>query len=153
MSSKQNSSIREPGNPRDLASHARMTILLVEDDESVREFVRIVLDHAGYAVVTAQDGEQGLDEYLANPTHFDLLLSDVMMPNRTGPELVEVIRRVRPDARVLFMSAYSGGTAANPFELATGITLLEKPFSIGQLLHAVAEALPENSMSEPGNSE
>ena len=133
---------RVPGGPLGGAARSATTILLVEDDESVREFVRVVLDQAGYTVVTARDGDHGLDEYLANPNQYDLLLSDVMMPNRTGPELVEVIRQVRADAPVLFMSAYTGGCGTNSIEMPPGVTLLEKPFSIGQLLQAVSKALP-----------
>jgi two-component system cell cycle sensor histidine kinase/response regulator CckA len=130
--------------PAEAAGRARSTcpsILVVEDDEGVREFVRVVLVHAGYAVVTTADGEQALTEFLADPNRFDLLLTDVVMPNRTGLELVEIIRRVRPDARVLFMSAYPGGTSSNPVEMPPGIALLEKPFSIDRLLHAVSQAV------------
>jgi DNA-binding NtrC family response regulator len=117
------------------------TILVVEDDETVREFVRVALELAGYAVVTAADGGQGLAEYMTNPDRYDLLLSDVVMPNQTGPELVEIIRGIRPGVRVLFMSAYTGGTCSNPIEMPPGVPLLEKPFGIDRLLQAVSQAI------------
>jgi two-component system, cell cycle sensor histidine kinase and response regulator CckA len=121
------------------------TILVVEDDDAVRAFVRMVLEFAGYVVVTATDGGQGLAEYMTDPDRFDLLLSDVVMPNRTGPELFEIVRRVRPGVRVLFMSAYTAGTSLNPVEMPPGAPLLEKPFSIDRLLGAVAEAFSQGN--------
>jgi len=127
--------------PLGLARGSGATILVVEDDEAVREFVRVVLEHAGYVVVTASDGGCGLAEYMADPDRFALLLSDVVMPNRTGPELVESVRRVRPEVRVIFMSGYTGGTSSTPVEMPPGVSLLEKPFNIDQLLDAVAQAV------------
>lgn len=127
--------------PLDCARVLGATILLVEDDEAVREFVRVVLQNAGYAVVTASDGNQGLKEYMTDPDRFALVLSDVVMPNRTGPELVEVVRRVRPGVRVLFMSAYTGGTNSHPVAMPPDALLLEKPFSIDRLLNTVAQAI------------
>ncbi len=112
-------------------------ILVVEDDDSVREYVRMVLEHAGYSVVTAPDGNGGLAEYRNDPDRIDLLLTDVVMPNRTGPELVELIHRERPGLRVLFMSAYTGGTSSSKIAMPTGIPLIEKPFTMDGLLQAV----------------
>lgn len=120
---------------------SKTTILLVEDDDAVREFVRVVLEHAGYCVVAATHGEQGFAEYIADPDRFALVISDVVMPNKTGPELVEAIRRIRPEIRVIFMSAYTGGTSSAPVEMSRGEILLEKPFSLDQLLHTVAVAV------------
>jgi two-component system, cell cycle response regulator CpdR len=121
------------------------TVLLVEDEYAIREFVRVVLEHAGYGVVTATDGEHGFTEYAADPDRFALVLSDVIMPNRTGPELVGLIRQIRPDVPVIFMSAYTGGLGPTPIEMPAKVTLLEKPFSLDQLLHAVAQTISENS--------
>jgi two-component system, cell cycle response regulator CpdR len=129
--------------PLGLARGSGATILVVEDEEAVREFVRVVLEHAGYVVVTASDGGHGLAEYMADPDRFDLLLSDVVMPNRTGPELVEIVRRVRPEVRVIFMSGYTGGTSSTPVEMPPRASLLEKPFNIDQLLDAVAQAVSQ----------
>jgi len=120
---------------------ARRTVLLVEDEEGVREFVRIVLEQAGYDVIPAIDGEQALGLYRKQPDRIDLVLTDVVMPNRTGPDLAAELRRLRSDVRVLFMSGYTGGTASTPVEMPPGSRLLEKPFSLDRLLRAVASAL------------
>ncbi len=114
---------------------------MVEDEYAVREFVRAVLEQAGYVVVAASDGERGFDEYAAAPDRFALVLSDVVMPNRTGPELVELIRRIRPEVPVIFMSAYTGGTSSTPVDMPPNVTLLEKPFSLDRLLKVVSWAI------------
>jgi DNA-binding NtrC family response regulator len=123
-------------HPGELAS--KTAVLLVEDDDAVREFVRAVLEHVGYSVVAATHGEQGFAEFIADPDRFALIISDVVMPNKTGPELIEAIRRIRPEVRVIFMSAYTGGLSSAPAEISPGEILLEKPFSLDQLLHTVA---------------
>ncbi|WP_171472197.1 response regulator [Frigoriglobus tundricola] len=79
-----------PGGP-----HPR-TVLLAEDDDAVREFVRAVLEQAGYAVVAAADGRAAGDLFAAAPDRFDLVLSDVVMPHAVGPELAA---RARGSAR------------------------------------------------------
>ena len=127
--------------PRSSDRSARATVLLVEDEASVREFVRMVLVQAGYAVLTATNGDEGLTAFLADPDRIDLVLTDVVMPHRNGPALAAEIRRVRPDVRVLFMSAYPDGSAAHPIEIPPGTALLEKPFTLDRLLHAIAAAV------------
>jgi PAS domain S-box-containing protein len=120
---------------------SRRTVLLVEDEEGVRDFVHIVLEQAGYDVIPSIDGEQALALYRNQPDRIDLVLTDVVMPNRTGPDLAAELRRLRPGVRVLFMSGYTGGTASTPVEMPPGSRLLEKPFSLDRLLRAVASAL------------
>jgi CheY-like chemotaxis protein len=110
-------------------------ILLVEDEYAVREFVRAVLEQSGYVVVAATD-------------RFALVLSDVIMPNRTGPELVEQIRLIRPEVPVIFMSAYTGGTSSTPVEMPSDVTLLEKPFSLDQLLKVVIRTIGQGSRGD-----
>lgn len=113
------------------------TVLLAEDDDAVREFVRAALEFDGYAVVPAADGGEALDRFRAEPARFDLVLSDVLMPVRTGPELAAALAAIWPTARVLFMSAYVETASALP----AGAELLEKPFTVAQLLAAVSRVL------------
>lgn len=112
-------------------------ILLSEDEDGVRDFVRAALELGGYAVVPAADAAQALARFRTSPAAFDLVLTDVVMPGRTGPELAADLRAVRPDVRVLFMSAFVGSAHALP----AGAELLEKPFGIDELLAAVARHL------------
>jgi DNA-binding response OmpR family regulator len=117
------------------------TILLAEDEEGVRAFVRQVLEHAGHTVVVAADADAAERLFRADPGRFDLLLTDVLMPGRTGMELAAAVRAARPDLRVLFMSGFPGGPNPLPHPLPAGAALLDKPFSIDRLLHAVAAAV------------
>lgn len=123
------------------ASNDRRTVLLVEDEEAIREFVRVVLEQAGYQVIPAIDGEHALNLFRSQPNDIDLVLTDVVMPRRTGPELAAELKRMKPQVRVLFMSGYPGGTASNPVQMPREAKLLEKPFSLDRLLRAVSEAL------------
>jgi len=123
------------------AAASRRTILVVDDEEGIREFVRIVLEQAGYLVLLANDGEHALQVFLEQPNGIDLVLSDVVMPRRTGPDLAAELRRLRPTVRILFMSGFTGGTASTPIEMPPGAHVLGKPFSLDRLLRAVASAL------------
>jgi CheY-like chemotaxis protein len=116
-------------------------VLLAEDDDAVREFVRAVLGQAGFAVVAAPDGLTAGDLFAAEPHRFDLLLTDVIMPHAIGPELVARARQLRPDLPVLFMSAFPGGVGVAPDPLPADEPLLEKPFTVAGLLKAVADVL------------
>lgn len=125
------------------APTGRRTVLLVEDEEAVRDFVRMVLEQAGYEVIPAIDGEHALALYCDQPDRIHLVLTDVVMPNRTGPDLASQLRRHWPKVRVLFMSGYTGGTASTPVQMPSDAQLLEKPFSLDRLLRAVADALQD----------
>jgi DNA-binding response OmpR family regulator len=125
----------EPGLPRPPA------VLLVEDEDGVREFVRVVLVQAGYAVTSVSEPRRALELFRADPAGFDLVLSDILMPGRSGPELAADLRALAPAVRILFMSGYPGGSATHPVRLPDGAEVLDKPFSLDGLLAAVARAL------------
>jgi len=119
---------------------AAATILLVEDEEGIRLLGQRVLEAAGYAVITAADGDEALGYLRAGAGSVDLLLTDVVMPRLGGVELAARLRTERPEIRVMFMSGYPGGAhrslQATPVE-----GYLRKPFTPRQLLEAVAAAL------------
>jgi CheY-like chemotaxis protein len=117
------------------------TILVVEDDDGVRAFVRLGLEQTGYNVLAAADSTEALELFRANPARIDLVLSDVIMPNQSGPELVAELRRLRPGVRVVFMSGYTGGIDSNPAEFPGDAPLLEKPFSLERLQQVVAQSI------------
>ncbi|MCS7022205.1 MAG: PAS domain S-box protein [Gemmataceae bacterium] len=125
-------------------------ILVVEDEDAVREFVRLVLVQAGYTVTLARDGEEAWQLFQTHPERFDLILSDVLMPRRNGAELAALVRTVRPSMPMVFISGYTGGTILNLQLTPPMDTLLEKPFSIDKLLQAVRAALSiETSSAAP----
>lgn len=114
------------------------TILLVEDEDMVRAVAERALTRQGYTVLTAVDGEQGL-EVLGRAEKVDLLLSDVVMPNMDGPAMVREARAVHPDLPVLFMSGYAEEQLRKSIDI-DNVAFLPKPFSVAQLSEAVADA-------------
>ncbi len=120
------------------------TVLLAEDDDAVRSFVRAVLEQAGFTVVVATDGLAAGDLFAADSDRFDLVLTDVIMPHATGTELAARVRQIRPELPVLFMSAFTGGAGLVPEPLPPHEALLEKPFTVASLLAAVRALLDES---------
>ena len=114
-------------------------ILIVEDEESVREFVARVLAMHGHSLVVAQDGAEAVA--LMADTHFDLLLSDIAMPLMDGISLALKVRATRPHMPILLMTGFADERqrAHNLSLLIEG--LLTKPFNMDQLLAAVNKAL------------
>jgi len=117
------------------------TVLLVEDEDAVRNACRRILEHAGYRVLEATSGPQAIAELSEEPIH--LLLTDVIMPGGlSGRDLAERLQANQPDLRVLFMSGYSADIIATRGILDPGITVVEKPFTSSDLLGKVRELLP-----------
>ena len=119
----------------------RGTILLVEDDTAVRVVTRTVLRNAGYLVLDVANGEEAL--YLAEKhlDAIDLVLSDVVMPRMSGPELAERLWAARPSLNVLYMSGYTAGAIVQRGVLAPGVAFLQKPVAPNVLVHKVREIL------------
>jgi len=117
------------------------TILLVEDEAPVRSLIRSLLSKSGYHVLEARDGEEALllGERFSGQIH--LVLTDVVMPKMGGPELAERLARVRPQARVLFMSGYTDDTVVHHGVLRSGMAFLQKPITPAALARKVREVL------------
>jgi two-component system cell cycle sensor histidine kinase/response regulator CckA len=117
------------------------TILLVEDESSVRAFVKIALQRFGYVVIDADSAEAALTllKRYAAPVH--LLITDLVLPGMNGTQLATQVTRERPTARVLFMSAYAPGLRSIAGGPDSGIHLLEKPFTAQVLLSKTRELL------------
>jgi signal transduction histidine kinase/type II secretory pathway pseudopilin PulG len=117
------------------------TVLVVEDEDAVRNACRRILERAGFHVLEASNGSQVLAELADEP--IDLLLTDVIMPGGlSGRDLAERMQRIRPDLRVLFMSGYNADAIATRGVLDPGIVVVEKPFTSSDLLGKVRELLP-----------
>ena len=125
----------------DAASGGSGTILLVEDEAPVRTLARRVLEQAGYIVLEAADGMEGVRIADAFEGEIDLLLTDVVMPNLGGRGLVERLRANRPRMAVLFISGYPDGEMERAGLTSGGATYLEKPFSPRMLRDTVRQAL------------
>jgi CheY-like chemotaxis protein len=115
------------------------TILVAEDEAVVREMVVAALERLGYRVMAASTGEEAVRLIDRLGDEIDLLLSDVVMPGMSGPDLLDRARRTRPELKAIFMSGYTALTIGRPMQ--AGVTLLEKPFSGTRLGEAVRETL------------
>ncbi|MGE0814990.1 MAG: PAS domain-containing protein [Vicinamibacterales bacterium] len=118
------------------------TLLVVEDEAAVRVLMRKLLERAGYTVVEAGSGADGLAKWNAHGDAIRLVLTDLVMPDgMSGFDLVGRLLRERPGLKVLFASGYSAEVAGRDFVLQEGQNFLQKPFSPPQLLQAVRQAL------------
>jgi two-component system, cell cycle sensor histidine kinase and response regulator CckA len=117
------------------------TVLLVEDEEQVRELARRVLERAGYAVLTAEDAESAVAIADRHPGHIHLLITDIVLPRVSGRELAARLAIHRPAIKVLYVSGTSDNTIARHRMLDPGTEFLEKPFSLERLLQKVRMAL------------
>jgi PAS domain S-box-containing protein len=117
------------------------TILLVEDEDAVRAFVKTVLERFGYRVLEASDAETALEVLSGSAARIDLLLTDVILPRMDGPELARRVTSEWPDTPVLFMSGYPERMATAEGVLEPGLQLLEKPFTAQAILARVRQSL------------
>ena len=117
------------------------TILAVDDDPAVLGFLDHVLRSAGYRVLLADGGWRALETYDNSPEPVNLLLTDVIMPDLTGPVVAERLRAKQPDLQVLFISGYHDADLVQRFVRKRGFTLLPKPFTVEGLLRGVEESL------------
>jgi two-component system, cell cycle sensor histidine kinase and response regulator CckA len=122
-------------------SRGQETILLVEDEEGVRKFVRTMLEKQGYTVVEAADTEKALGLAADFPAPIDLLLTDVIMPRMNGPELAEHVAALRPGLKVLFMSGYTDRTIRLQDRLTDDSHFIQKPFTPNLLGQKLRELL------------
>jgi two-component system, chemotaxis family, chemotaxis protein CheY len=111
-------------------------ILVVDDNGPAREAVETVLESAGYVVTTASGGEEGMVKFRERPA--DLVITDIMMPNKDGIELMREIRNFRPDAKILAVSGYP---LLQTVQRLGADATLAKPFDCDDLLASVAICL------------
>jgi CheY-like chemotaxis protein len=130
-----------PPSPEEPDEGPLARILVVEDEEVVRNLVRVALERRGHEVTVANDGLEALRLFEDPTQEFDLLVTDVVMPQLNGAELAERVAQLRPELRVVFMSGYTRGTIPERRLLEAGRTFLQKPFTVAELLQTVARML------------
>ena len=124
------------------AATGNETILLVEDQAEVRRFVSAALAGSGYSVLESSRGDEALALCRSFTGRIDLLISDVVMPGLSGPQLVDAARIVRPEMCALLITGYAGGASDDSAHLAeASISLLRKPFGPRELAEKVRQVL------------
>jgi two-component system, cell cycle sensor histidine kinase and response regulator CckA len=117
------------------------TVLIVEDDDSLRKLAKRSLQPHGYRILAAENGEDALRVSKENEGPIDLLITDVVMPKMGGKEVAERLQPLYPNMKVIYMSGYTDGTIVNHGVLAPGLNFFEKPFSPEGLARKVREVL------------
>jgi PAS domain S-box-containing protein len=117
------------------------TILVVENEEAMREVTKRILTRNGYQVITAVNGLDAIQVAASHPSGIDVLLTDVIMPQMLGQEAAERIRASYPAIKVLFMSGYTQGILDTQGVLETGDNLIEKPLTEASLLAKLGEIM------------
>jgi CheY-like chemotaxis protein len=122
------------------------TVLVVEDEEAVRHLLSRVLRSKGYGVLVAQNGNDAVAIAADRAERIDLIVTDVVMPDLSGPALVTQLRQSRPGLRVLYITGYAEEAIGSHGSIGTSSALLEKPFTANQLAHKVREVLAQPTL-------
>jgi len=130
--------------PAEKIPQGNETVLVVEDEGSVRKVAVDILKMQGYKVLEATGGEEALIicEKEKNPIH--LILTDVVMPQMNGPQVIERLMQVRQDFKVLYMSGYADETVIHHRLVEKGVAIIHKPFTVEKLARKVREVLANN---------
>jgi CheY-like chemotaxis protein len=116
-------------------------VLIVEDEQALRDVIERIFTRGGYQVLTAADGETALALAAGHDGEISLLVTDVVMPNMLGKEVAERIRDLRPDIKVLYISGYARPVLAAKGRLDRDVHLIEKPFSAAAIIQKAGQIL------------
>ncbi len=129
---------REPG-----MQGGAETILLGEDNQTVRNITRDMLAEFGYTVIEAADGDEAIRKFLEHEDRIDLLILDVIMPKKNGREVYEAVKKIKPGVKVLFTSGYAADIIRTRGMIEEGLHFLHKPISLDALLRNIRLILEE----------
>jgi two-component system cell cycle sensor histidine kinase/response regulator CckA len=132
---------RETLSPEKIAPRGVETILIVEDEESLRAVTREYLANKGYQVIVAENFEQAVEASADSARHIDLLMTDVVLPGASGPKLAERLATTRPEMKVLFVSGYTADALVHGDLHRTDFVFLSKPFSLNTLARKIRAIL------------
>jgi len=124
-------------------SNGMETLLVAEDEEVVRLFMKKILERAGYKVITAENGEDAVARF-RDHGNISLVLSDVVMPRKNGKEMLDEIRKIKPGVKVVFISGYAADVMQKKAIFEEGTEFITKPFNTKDLLQKVREELDKN---------
>ncbi|HUS11553.1 MAG TPA: response regulator [Pyrinomonadaceae bacterium] len=131
----------ESSAPVRIPPRGRETILLVEDEQMVRELAKEILEDNGYAVMAARNGEEGLRICEEFEGRIDMMITDVVMPHMSGRELAERVVHLRPETKVLYMSGYTDDAIMRHGILDDHMLFLQKPFTADSFVLKIRDAL------------
>lgn len=137
--------------PGDVPRKGRETILVVEDEGSVREVATRYLEAQGYTVLAAASPQEAEELFAQRRDEVALLLTDVVLPGRNGREVYERLAESRPSLEVLYMSGYAGDAIAHRGIVAPDTAFVQKPFTQEELTRKVGEVLDAKAAGSPAH--
>ena len=135
--------IHSSGTIEKVAQNGSGTILLIDDEKSIRDVLRLMLTNGGYKVLDSGDPDEILEICKNNTASIDLLLTDVVMPNMDGLKLAERVGLIRPEIKVIYMSGYTDDAVARHGMLSPGASFIEKPIGRDELLGKIRHFLDD----------
>ncbi len=126
--------------PQDLPT-GNETILLVDDEDSIRDFLSEILEEQGYKVIKASNGKKGLRKFKEINDKIHLLITDITMPEMSGPELANELRKLQSDIKALFISGYTNKNFIQEQSSNSNVSFLQKPFTYDSIISKVREIL------------
>lgn len=132
--------VNKPETAKPVPQPVRGTVLVVEDEDALRQSIAAYLSELGFTVICAADGQQALEKLASGPSRIDILLTDVVMPRVSGRELAEKLGAEHPNLRVVFMTGYTDEAVVRHGLLRPGTVLLQKPFALSVLGEKIAAA-------------
>jgi two-component system, cell cycle sensor histidine kinase and response regulator CckA len=126
----------------DAVAPEKKTIMVVEDEPTLRALVRKVLERGGYAVIESSSGLAALELWGKTKPHIDLLLTDMVMPDGiSGLQLADKLKAQNPGLKVIFTTGYSSELLGKDFEIKEGVNFLQKPYPPQKLVQTVRNGL------------
>jgi two-component system cell cycle sensor histidine kinase/response regulator CckA len=135
------SELKNNSSKIDNSKAASRTVLIVDDEPDVLRLLQSILAEEGYEVIAARSSDSAIKAFTGLSRRPDLLLVDVVMPGMSGPMLVEQLRKIEPDLKVLFMSGYDDRHVVQRYVVDKGFHLISKPFTVKSLRQAIAEVI------------
>jgi DNA-binding response OmpR family regulator len=125
----------------------RPTVLVVDDEEDLRDIMRRMLERRGFATITAGDSQQAITACREHPGEIDILVTDLGLPGVSGGELSRTATELRPEMRVVYISGLPKDMAVAEGLIGQDAMLVKKPFSTELLINALREVLAEHTPS------
>ena len=126
----------------DTVAPAKKTIMVVEDEPTLRSLVSKVLERSGYAVIESSSGVAALELFSKTKPHIDLLLTDMVMPDGiSGLQLADTLKAQNPGLKVIFTTGYSSELMGKDFQIKEGVNFLQKPYPPQKLVQTVKNGL------------
>jgi CheY-like chemotaxis protein len=139
--SEEELEIKSERDTTSVPERLQLTVLVVEDNVSLRALIRDYLEVEGCTVISAGDGAEAMSLATEFPGRIDVLLTDVILPGKNGKQVAEELLRNRPEIKVVYTSGYAPNAIVHHGVLDRGVNFLQKPFTRGELMSVLRSAV------------